>query len=209
MRYGDLFQCKKFPDLKQIVQISHKTIPGTEKFKHCLNYTKSYMTNLALPKASSNDVVFEIHSDKGKKTISHEESLENMHKFNENFVLGYDHNIVNSAPIFYPVNFTLGFLGSMAKNACTVIPGNYNFVDMLKLIDSQKSSLFICEDDLLETEISNDVLQDVRKITDQVEDVVVFSNEEQIKQVNLENFKKAFNQSRITFFDEYSFRKIG
>jgi len=32
-RYGDLFKSTKYPNLKLVIQISHKTIPGTEKFK--------------------------------------------------------------------------------------------------------------------------------------------------------------------------------
>jgi hypothetical protein len=34
---GDIFKSKKYPNLKQIIQISHKTIPGTEKFKVILD----------------------------------------------------------------------------------------------------------------------------------------------------------------------------
>jgi hypothetical protein len=30
---GDYLRSSNFPDLKQVIQISHKTIPGTQKFK--------------------------------------------------------------------------------------------------------------------------------------------------------------------------------
>jgi len=36
-RYGDLIKTSKYPDLRMVIQISHKTIPGTEKFKVLLN----------------------------------------------------------------------------------------------------------------------------------------------------------------------------
>ncbi len=32
-RYGNLFKSSKYPNLKMVIQISHKTIHGTEKFK--------------------------------------------------------------------------------------------------------------------------------------------------------------------------------
>ena len=32
-KYGDLFKTQKYPELKMIIQISHMSIPGTEKFK--------------------------------------------------------------------------------------------------------------------------------------------------------------------------------
>jgi len=34
-------KASKFPNLKQIIQISHKTYPGTQKFKVCImNYSE-------------------------------------------------------------------------------------------------------------------------------------------------------------------------
>ena len=206
MNHGDIFRPKAFPNLKQIIQISHKTLPGTEKFKHCLNYTKSYLTNLSLPELK-NDNVFEIHTEQGVKTINHQETLQRVQEFVSNLKSEYT-NIVNSAPIFYPVNFSLGFLGGLASKSYNVIPGNYNFVDMLKLIDSQKSPIFIAEDNLLDVQIANDKLQEVRRITEVVKDVVVFSNENTLKSKNLEHFKNIFGKSNIHFYDEYSFKKI-
>ncbi len=122
MNHGDIFRPKAFPNLKQIIQISHKTLPGTEKFKHCLNYTKSYLTNLSLPELK-NDNVFEIHTEQGVKTINHQETLQRVQEFVSNLKSEYT-NIVNSAPIFYPVNFSLGFLGGLASKSYNVIPGN-------------------------------------------------------------------------------------
>lgn len=33
MRYGDNLESKKYPNLRMVIQISHKSYPGTEKFK--------------------------------------------------------------------------------------------------------------------------------------------------------------------------------
>jgi hypothetical protein len=60
-RYGDNFNNNAFPNLKLIMQISHVTIPGTQKFKHNLNYTKPILTHLKLPNLNPNDIVLEIH----------------------------------------------------------------------------------------------------------------------------------------------------
>jgi hypothetical protein len=39
---GDYLRSSNFPNLKQVIQISHKTIPGTQKFKVFLNSYSSY-----------------------------------------------------------------------------------------------------------------------------------------------------------------------
>ena len=201
-----MFKSKDFPDLKQIIQISHKTLPGTEKFKHCLNYANSYMTNLTLPEIK-NENVFEIYTDNGVKTINHQECLQRISEFTNNIKSEFS-NIVNSAPIFYPANFTLGFLGGLSNKSYNVIPGNYNFVEILKLIDTQKSSVFIGEDNILDIQISKDKLEDVQRITSEVKDVIIFSNESNLKSKKLDSFTQIFGKSKIQFYDEYSFRKL-
>jgi hypothetical protein len=206
VRYGDLFQPVGFPNLRQIIQISHKTIPGTEKFKHCLNYANSYMTNLSLPDLK-NETIFEIHTDQGIKTINHQDVLQRVKEFTQN--LNYEFiNIVNSAPIYYPANFALGFLGGLNMKSYNVIPGNYNFPEIIKLIESQRSPIFIAEDSLLDVQIAKDKLQDIQNITSLVNDVVVLSNEKNLKSKNLSEFKKVFANSRLQFYDEYSFKKL-
>jgi hypothetical protein len=206
VQYGDIFKTKNYPNLKQIIQISHKTINGTEKFKHCLNYSKSYMTNLSLPELK-NENVFEIYTEKGVKTINHEDTLKRIQEFTQNIHSEYT-NIVNSAPIYYPANFTLGFLGGLASKSYNVIPGTYNFVDMLKLIDTQQSPLFIGEDNLLDIQIAKDKVEDVKKITGVVKDVVIFTTEEGLAKKNTDSFKNIFGKANIHFYDEYSFRKL-
>jgi hypothetical protein len=206
VRYGDLFQPVTFPNLRQIIQVSHKTIPGTEKFKHCLNYSNSYMTNLSLPELK-NETIFEIHTDQGIKKFNHQEVLQRVSEFTQN--LNYEFiNIVNSAPIYYPVNFALGFLGGLSIKSYNVIPGNYNFPEILKLIQTQRSPVFIAEDGLLDIQIAKEKLQDVQNITQLVKDVVVLSNEQNLKCKNLDEFKKVFANSRLQFYDEYSFKKL-
>ncbi len=206
MQYGDIFKTKVYPNLKQIIQISHKSINGTEKFKHCLNYANSYMTNLSLPQIK-NQIVFEIFTDNGVKTISHSDCLERISEFSKNIKIEYT-NFVNSAPIFYPVNFTLGFLGGLATKSYNVIPGNYNFVEILKLIESQKAPIFLGEDNILDIQIAKEKLEDIKKITSHVNDVVIFSNESNLKKKNLDTFVKMFEKSKIQFYDEYSFKKL-
>ena len=198
MRYGDLFQPVTFPNLRQIIQVSHKTIPGTEKFKHCLNYSNSYMTNLSLPELK-NETIFEIHTDQGIKKFNHQEVLQRVSEFTQN--LNYEFiNIVNSAPIYYPVNFALGFLGGLSIKSYNVIPGNYNFPEILKLIQTQRSPVFIAEDGLLDVQIAKEKLQDVQNITQLVKDVVVLSNEQNLKSKNPYQAKQKVIYAKIPLY---------
>lgn len=206
MQYGDIFRSKAFPDLKQIIQVSHKTIPGTEKFKHCMNYTESFMTNLELPELK-NETVFEIYTENGVKTINHEESLQRMADFNSNHKLEYS-NILNSAPIFYPANFTLGLLAGLSSKSYNIFPGHYNFIEMLKLIDSQKSEVFIGEDTLLDIQVAKDKLEDVKRITSIVKDVVILSSSATLDKKDFSGFKNVFDNSKIHFYDEFTFQKL-
>lgn len=191
--------------MKQIIQISHKTIPGTEKFRHCMNYTKSYLTNLSLPE--KNEKVFEFYTDEGVKSITHKECLERINEFNQDLHSEYV-NIVNSSPIFYPVNLTLGLLAGMANRSYSVFPGNYNFVEMLKLIDIQRSPVFICEDNIIDIQLASDRVKDVKNVTSIVEHVVMFTNRQNMKNKNLDSFKNVFPNAKFHLYDEITFKKL-
>lgn len=170
-----------------------------------MNYTKSYMTNLSLPVKT--DKIFEFHTDEGLKSITHKECLERVAEFNQNIKTDYT-NIINSAPIFYPVNFTLGFLGAMASRSYSVIPGNYNFMDMLKLVDVQKSPVFICEDNITDMQMANEKLKDIQNVTNIVEHVVMFTNRHSLKNKNIDSFKSVFSNAQFHMYDEHSFKKM-
>jgi hypothetical protein len=206
VRYGDIFKSKNFPNLKQIIQISHKTLTGSEKFKNCLNYSSSFMTNLSLPQLK-NENVFEIYTESGVKFMNHVDSSQRISEFNNNLNIEFA-NILNSAPVFYPVNFTLGLVGGFSSKSYNIFPGNYNFVEMLKLIDSQKAQVFIAEDALLDVQIAEDKLENVKKITSIVNDVVIFSNPGHLDRKDLTSFKKIFESSNLHFYDEFSFKKL-
>jgi hypothetical protein len=163
------------------------------------------MTNLTLPEKS--EKVFEFYTDEGIKSITHKDCLERINEFNQNIKTDYT-NIINSAPIFYPVNFALGFLGAMASRSYSVIPGNYNFMDMLKLVDVQKSPVFICEDNLTDMQMANEKMKDIQNITKNVEHVVMFTNRHNLKNKNLDFFKSLFGNSKFHFYDEHDFKKL-
>ncbi len=164
------------------------------------------MTNISLPEVK-NEKVLEIYTEKGIKTISHQESLERIKEFNSNLKLDYT-NIINSAPIFYPANFTLGLLAGFASKSYNIFPGNYNFAEMLKLIDSQRAPVFIGEEALLDIQVAKDKLNDIKKITQIVKDVVIFSNKESLDKKDLTALKSVFNSSNLHFYDEFTFKKI-
>jgi hypothetical protein len=214
VQYGDLLKSSRYLNLKQIIQISHKTIPGTEKFKvshrhfnpqHCLNYTQSGMTNLKLPDIKGNETAFEIFTEGKTVKLSHEECLDKLNKFTKGFDgLEYT-SVVNSAPIFYPSNITLGLLGSIANKNYTVIPGNYNFIDSLKLLDSQKAPIFICEEGLLEVQPAKEKHKEIKDITKGVKEVVILANPKSKKD---NRFNELFENAKFSYYDEYSFSKL-
>ncbi len=163
------------------------------------------MTNLTLPKKS--EKVFEFYTDEGVKDLTHKECLDRINEFNQNIKTDYT-NIVNTAPIFYPVNLTLGFLGGMASRSYSVIPGNYNFMEMLKLVDIQKSSVFICEDNITDLQLASDKLKDVQNVTKIVEHVVMFTNIHNLKNKSLDGFRSLFANAKFHLYDEHNFRKL-
>lgn len=152
--------------------------------------------------------MFEVYTSNGVKVISNEDCVSKMNSFNEAFKHVDYQNIINSAPIFYPSNFTLGFMGALANRSYSIMPGHYNFVEILKLIEAQKSSMFICEDNLLNVDLAKNKLNDVKRITKLIKDVVVFTSESSLKDKNINNFKELFDSSKIHFYDDLTFNKI-
>ncbi len=214
MQYGDIFKSSQFPSLKQIINISHKTIPGTEKFKHCLNYTKSFMTNISLPDINSNNNNIphhQIYSDNNVHNLTHSNSLNAIEKFNTSLNMSFK-NIVNSAPVFYPANFTLGLIGGFASNSYNVFPGNYNFVETLKLIQSQGAELFIGEDALFDMDIGGKVndVDGIKSVTESVRDVVIFTSQDSLKEREggMKKFKEMFENANMHLYDEVSLEKL-
>jgi hypothetical protein len=164
------------------------------------------MTNINLPDLNGKETAFEIASSDRTAKLSHEECLDKLNSFTKQFG-GYEYTtIVNSAPIFYPANFTLGFLGALSNNNYTVIPGNYNFIDSLKLIDSQQSPVFICEEGLLDVQPAQDKIKEIKDITKTVKELVIFANPKSSR--NEGKFKELFENAKFNYYDELTFNKI-
>jgi hypothetical protein len=115
-------------------------------------------------------------------------------------------NVVNSAPIFYPINLSLGFLGAIQNRSYSAFPGSYKFVDSLKLIDSQKAELFICEENMLDIQPAKDKANEIRDITKSVKNVVVFSSAS--SQRRTEAFGELFTNAKLHFYDDLTFNKL-
>jgi hypothetical protein len=170
-----------------------------------MNYTKPSLTNISLPSVDSGTNAFEIHSHGKTFNYSHEECLERIEKFAKSFNLDYS-NVVNSAPIFYPINISLGLLGSLRNRCYSVFPGNFNFIDSLKLIDSNKAEMFICEENMLNIKPANDKINDIKGITKGVKHVVIFSNSN--NENKGDSFKELFTNAEFHYYDEYTFNKL-
>jgi hypothetical protein len=170
-----------------------------------LNYTSSGLTNLNLPDIEGTESAFELYTDKIIR-LTHNECLNRLSKFTKG-IEGLEYtSVVNSAPIFYPSNIVLGLLGSLANKNYTIIPGNYNFIDSLKLIDSQKAPIFICEENLLDVQPAKDKIKEIKDITKNVKEVVIFANSKSSR--NDSNFKEIFDNAKFSYYDELTFNKL-
>lgn len=65
---GDELNLKKFPYLKQIVQVGHHTIRGVVKFKDAMVYANPKLIAVDLPVNEGSTVAYESH--RGGKVVS-------------------------------------------------------------------------------------------------------------------------------------------
>jgi hypothetical protein len=163
------------------------------------------MTNLNLPELKGTETAFEIFTSDKTIKLSHDDCLDRLNIFSKSYE-GYEYNsVVNSAPIFYPSNLTLGLLGSIANRNYTIIPGNYNFIDSLKLLESQKAPMFICEENLLDIQPAKEKHKEIKDITKNVKEVIILANAKSKKD---NRFNELFENATFSYYDEYSFNKL-
>jgi hypothetical protein len=63
---GDTLQSKQYPKLKQVIQISHMTLPGTCKFKNAMVYAQPSLTTNSLPSITDQTVFLQYFLEKQK-----------------------------------------------------------------------------------------------------------------------------------------------
>lgn len=66
---GDPIELAKYPNLKSIIQLGHKSIRGVIKYKDTMVYANPRLTNLSIPENSPNDEVFDSYQG-GRKSSS-------------------------------------------------------------------------------------------------------------------------------------------
>ena len=164
------------------------------------------MNTVELPNISNN-TAFEVFHEKGVSKLSHTDCLNKASEFAKSSKLDYN-TIVNSAPIITPANFNLGLIGSIITKSYTVFPGSYNFNNILKSIEMNKSEHLVCEDSLLDIQLNKEKLKEVRKTSEIVKDIFVFTTEESLKEKNVAGFKEIFPNANLSFYSEASFNKI-
>lgn len=164
------------------------------------------MNTVELP-SISNNLAFEVYHEKGVSKLSHSDCLDKVNKFAKESKLYYN-NIVNSAPINVPANFNLGVIGSISTKSYSVFPGSYNFNNILKMIEMNKSEYLICEDSLLDIQLNKEKLKEVRKTSEIVKNIFLFSTEQSLKEKNINGFKEIFPNANLNFYSESTFDKI-
>lgn len=164
------------------------------------------MNQINLPDISGRPA-FEIYSDKDVRKLSHNDCLSKIEEFTANTKFNYS-TIINSAPLIYPANLCLGLLGGISTKSYTVFPGSYNFHNIIKNIEMNKSENLVCEDSLLDIQLNKEKLQEIRKTTELVKQISVITNEESLKQKNISTFKEIFVNANLDFYKDSTFSKI-
>lgn len=190
-------------NVQHVIQISHKSILNTVKFKQAFNYSTGFKTNINLPEIKENSNVFEIYrsNDKnGRISLTHGDLMDKIRS--NNSVTEYI-NVVNTAPIFYPSNFVLGFLRNLLSKNFIVIPATYSLKEILKIVENQNSKKLVCEGNLLDLTLDKKLFENK---FNSIEEITVIG--ENLKEKNSSNFSSYFPNAKIEFFDEFSFNKV-
>ncbi len=164
------------------------------------------MKTVELPNISNN-TAFEVFHENGVSKLSHADCLTKATEFATGSKIYYN-NIVNSAPLTSPANFNLGLIGSISTKSYSIFPGSYNFNSILKMIEMNKSEHLVCEDSLLDIQLSKEKLKEIRITTEIVKEVFVLTTEESLKEKNIQGFKDIFPNANMSFYSESSFIKI-
>ena len=85
--------------------------------------------------------------------MSNQEALSHCQAYSNELKLDYE-NVINTAPIFNRANFVLGFLGAVNSKSYSSFSGSNKMSDIFTLFASQEASTFICESELLSTQVS-------------------------------------------------------
>lgn len=164
------------------------------------------MNDIQLPDIGEN-TAFEIHSDNNVSQLSHQFLLNKINNFSSENNMKYS-NVVNSAQFIYPINSTLGFLGTLNTKSYSIFPGSYNFNNILKMIEINRSKHLICEEGLLEISLSEEKLKQVLHVTEQVNNICVFGSGENVNEYELRNLKEIFPNAEVNFYNDKTFSKI-
>lgn len=164
------------------------------------------MNNISLPEIGDKSA-FEIYGDNEVTKYSHNECLEKINKFSSENNINYA-NVVNSAPLIYPVNATLGFLGSLNNKSYSIFPGSYNFNNILKMIEINRAGHLICEESLLGITMSQEKIKQISHVTEKINQIYIFASSTNIEENNVKNFKEIFPNAQMNFYSDKTFNRI-
>lgn len=188
------------------IQISHKSLNGMIKFKQAFNYATNFNTNIKLPEIKEDINAFEIIRS-NDSVISLNHGQVDSVVSNTNIDLSYG-TVVNSAPGFYPISLTLGFLANLSKKNYVVFPGTYSLKDILQLVKNQNAEQFICEGNLLDLNADEKKLKEISSYTENVNSLIVFGEEENLKNKDSSFLQNCFPKAKMEFYDEFTMRKF-
>lgn len=164
------------------------------------------MNNIELPDIG-NRTAFETYSENNVISYTHQNCLEKINQFSAENKINYA-NVVNSAPLIYPVNTTLGLLGSLNNKSYSIFPGSYNFNNIVKMIEINRANHLICEESLLGITMSQEKIKQISDVTEKVNQITIFKSEGKIEEGIVNNFREIFPNAQMDFYSDKTFNRI-
>lgn len=187
---------------KHFIQISHKSLPNTIKFKQAFNYGSGFNTNITLPVIEESSIAYKLP----QKDITHMEIYNAIESYSSANSNKYE-NTINSVPCSFPSSMVLGFLTQITNQNYTIYPGSFSLKDIIKQIKMQKADRLICEEGLLDIELTETNYLEVGEKAKTVESLIVLGNSELTSKRN--NFiSKCFKNAKVEVYDIENFNKI-
>ena len=167
---NSILRTSAFPNLKQIIQISHKTIPKTNKFKHTLNYS-GLLTTLKQPTLLPSDVAVQIHFTADEhEQLTHANLLENAHAISEGLNIK-NSNVINTTSTANAASLTL-FLAMLESANYSAFPSSFQF-DLQEIILKQNAQTIALEEELAKNILSADNTK-LRETSDMITNAALF-----------------------------------
>lgn len=187
---------------KHIIQISHKSINNTIKFKQAFNYSSGLSSSIYLPNLDYNSTALEIHSLDKTNNFSFDDLFSDT---NTSYDKSESYNsVVNSVPVYNPYNMVQGLIKQLVNYNYVVFPGSYSLKEITDNIKMQNAYRFICEEGLLDVSIPDNKLNNIESNSSGVKEVYIFGSSNDLKS----KFESSKNSGFLSCFKNAEFYNV-